>query len=61
MKTKIHSLINREQNIPPKTILFVEHSMGEELANRMKELVGRLAPILGFNIKVVLAPPEQLV
>ena len=45
---------SKENNHPtPKTVLFVEHSRGGELATRMKELVRRLAPILGFSIKVV--------
>ena len=37
----------------PKTVLFVEYTHGGELANKMRELTSRLAPILGFKIKVV--------
>ena len=50
---------NRELNIPPKTVIFVEHFKGEELATRRKELVGRLAPTLGFIIKEGLLPTEE--
>ena len=35
------------------TVVFVESTKGGELASRMKELVRRLAPIIGFGMKVV--------
>ena len=32
-------------------MLFVEHTPDGELASRLRELLGRLAPTLGFEIK----------
>ena len=44
----------REANIyPPKTVLFVEHTVMGELGKRLRELMTRLAPILGLKVKVV--------
>ena len=37
----------------PKTVLFVEQTGMGELGSRMRELMTRLTPILGFSIKVV--------
>ena len=37
----------------PKTVLFVEHPAMGELARRLRELMGRPAPIMGCNVKVV--------
>ena len=44
-----------EQNThhPPRTVLFVDYSIGGELATRLRELVSRLAPVIGFGIKIV--------
>ena len=42
-----------EQEIACRTVLFLEYSNGGELARRMKELMKRLAPMLGFGIKIV--------
>ena len=36
-----------------KTILFVEHTKNGELAAKLRELTRRLAPTLGFSVKVV--------
>ena len=36
-----------------RTILFVEHTPHGELSKRLRELISRLAPVLGFSIKVV--------
>ena len=36
-----------------KSVLYVEHTPDGELASRLRELLGRLAPTLGFEIKVV--------
>ena len=38
---------------PPRTILFVEQTVMGELGRRLRELMTRLAPILGFKVKVV--------
>ena len=43
----------RARRDTPKTVLFVEHTAMGELARRLRELMGRLAPIMGFNVKVV--------
>ena len=37
----------------PKTLLFVEHTKNGEVASRLRELVRRLLPAIGFSIKVV--------
>ena len=37
----------------PRTILFVEQTPGGALASRLREVVTRLQPILGFKIKIV--------
>ena len=42
-----------KKHLPPKTVLFVEYTKGGELATRLRELSNRLAPILGFKIKIV--------
>ena len=36
-----------------KTVLFVEYTEGGELASRLRELMRRLAPTIGFGVKVV--------
>ena len=38
---------------PPRTILFVEQTVMGELGRRLRELMTRLAPILGFRVKIV--------
>ena len=43
----------RTNNVEHKSVLFVEHTPKGELSKRLRELITRLAPILGFNIKVV--------
>ena len=42
----------KEQPVP-KTLLFVEHTTGGELARRLRELLRRLTPTIGFSVKVV--------
>ena len=42
----------REQPVP-KSILLVEHTKGGELATRLRELMRRLTPIIGFSMKIV--------
>ena len=42
-----------EQTPPMKTVLFVEHTKNGELATKLRELTRRLAPTLGFSVKVV--------
>ena len=46
---------NKEQSkqIDKKTVLFVEQTARGELASKLKELMSRLAPILGFGVKIV--------
>ena len=39
--------------IDQKTVLFVEYTQNGELASRLRELMNRLAPTLGFGVKVV--------
>ena len=34
----------------PKTVLFVEYTAMGELVRRLRELMSRLAPIIGFNV-----------
>ena len=36
-----------------KSVLFVEQTVGGELAKRLRELLHRLAPVMGFAVKVV--------
>ena len=53
-KKNVKGANSREQmRAPPKTVLFVEQTPMGELGRRLRELVTRLAPVLGFNIKVV--------
>ena len=42
-----------EQHIDTKTILFVEYTKDGEFANNLREMMKRLAPTLGFNVKIV--------
>ena len=44
---------HQQRELETKTVLFVEYTEGGELASRLRELMKRLAPALGFNIKVV--------
>ena len=37
----------------PRSVIFVEQTPGGELACRLKELLNRIEPMLGFSIKVV--------
>ena len=41
------------QSDPPVGVLFVEQTPMGELATRLKDLIKRLEPILGFSIKIV--------
>ena len=43
----------RSQGSTPCTVLFVEQTPRGELAHRLRELLQRLEPTLGFNIKTV--------
>ena len=36
-----------------KSVLFVEHTKDGELSRRLREVIGRMAPMLGFSVKVV--------
>ena len=36
-----------------KTVLFVEHTRNGELGAKLREVIGRLAPLLGVSIEVV--------
>ena len=42
-----------EQEIKYRTVLFVEYTNDGELAARLREQLKRLAPLLGFGVKVV--------
>ena len=42
-----------ERRTPPKTVLFIEQTPMGELGRRLRELMNRLAPILGFTVKIV--------
>ena len=44
---------NKEQEQEPQSVLFVEYSRNGELASRMRELMKRLAKVIGFSVKVV--------
>ena len=39
--------------LPTKSVFFVENTEEGELMSRMKELMRRLTPSLGFKIKIV--------
>ena len=53
-KMNVKGANSREQKTaPPKTVLFVEQTPMGELGRRLRELITRLTPILGFNVKVV--------
>ena len=39
--------------VPTKSVLFVENTEEGEFMSRMKELMKRLSPSLGFKIKIV--------
>ena len=39
--------------VEPRSVLFVEQTGKEELGSRIRELISRLSPILGFTIKEV--------
>ena len=43
----------RDSTPTPRSVLFVEQTPGGELAVRLRELFTRLAPTLGFYVKVV--------
>ena len=43
----------REEYLEQKSVLFVEHTRDGELCRRLREVIGRMAPLLGFSIKVV--------
>ena len=49
-KTKVGK---EEVKLENKTVLFVEYTEGGELASRLRELCRRLAPTLGFGVKIV--------
>ena len=42
-----------EEQVQYRTVLFVENTEGAELASRLKELTRRLAPRIGFGVKIV--------
>ena len=42
-----------KEQLPTRSVIFVDNTEGGELATRMKDLMRRLSPSLGFNIKVV--------
>ena len=44
---------NPKEQIPKKTVIFVEQTPRGELASKLKELMSRIAPVLGFGVKVV--------
>ena len=46
-------MMKKETQLQYRTVLFVENSEGGELVNRIKEQTRRLAPTLGFAIRVV--------
>ena len=41
------------QGMQARSVIFVDHTPGGELATRIRELLTRLEPLLGFKIKVV--------
>ena len=43
----------KEKAVENKTVLFVEYTEGGELAGRLRELMKRLAPVIGFGVRVV--------
>ena len=45
--------LNREEYLEQKSVLFVERTRDGELCRRLREVIGRMAPLLGFSIKVV--------
>ena len=49
------SIKQRRGAVPPKirAVLFVEQNPLGELANRVRELIPRLEPTLGYSLKVV--------
>ena len=49
---KYKKVTTRGADIPTRTVLFVEQTPGGELAARLRELLARLEPLLGFKIKV---------
>ena len=44
---------NTQEQMEHKTVLFIENTKDGELAKRMKELTRRIAPSIGFGIKIV--------
>ena len=49
---RMNNKVQTEQPAP-KTLLFVEQTNDGELASRLRELVRRLSPTIGFSIKIV--------
>ena len=45
--------MSREEYLEQKSVLFVERTRDGELCRRLREVIGRMAPLLGFSIKVV--------
>ena len=43
----------KEEHIEQKSVLFIEHTKDGELGKGLREVIGRLAPMLGLSIKVV--------
>ena len=41
------------QDLPARSVIFVEHTPGGELAKKLRELLGRLQHLVGSRIKVV--------
>ena len=45
--------LKKRSEEPPSTVLFVEQTPNGELAARLRELLRRLEPTLGFGVKIV--------
>ena len=46
------NVANNKQSPRVSTVLFVEYSRGGSLQKRMREVVDRLSPMLGFSMRV---------
>ena len=58
-KPRVRRSTKREQKmvtntrVEHKTVLFIEQTANGELGKRLRELMSRLAPIMGFGVKIV--------
>ena len=43
----------REEHLNQKSVLFVEHTRNGELGAKLRGVIARLAPLMGFSVKVV--------